>query len=310
MTRARHVTAPPPSDLGPGEEVLTVEGLEVGFSTGRGRTRALRGVDLTLRTGQILGVAGESGSGKTTAALAAMGLLARGAEVGGAIRYRGIDLLGLSEKALREYRGRHLAMIFQETASALNPVIRVGDQLMMAARAHHGDGHASVRERVASALADVRLHDADRVMASYPHELSGGMCQRVIIAMALSCGSRVLFADEPTTALDVSVQQEILELIRGLVDRRGLAVMLISHDLAVLSEVCDDLVVMYRGRVVETGPARAVLQDPRHPYTQALLDCIPTMHGSHDDLREITPEQRTVIEAADVTPVHHGDGGR
>lgn len=305
MTRTRRATASPPSDLGPGEEVLTVEDLKVGFSTGRGRTQALRGVDLTLRTGQILGVAGESGSGKTTAALAAMGLLARSADVEGAIRYRGTDLLALSEKVLRQYRGRHLAMIFQETASALNPVIRVGDQLMMAARAHNGDGRVSVRERVAAALADVRLHDADRVMASYPHELSGGMCQRVIIAMALSCGSRVLFADEPTTALDVSVQQEILELIRGLVDRRGLAVMLISHDLAVLSEVCDDLVVMYRGRVVETGPARAVLQAPGHPYTQALLDCIPTMHGSHEDLREITAEQRRVIEAAGEEPVHH-----
>jgi len=309
MTKTRR-PASPPSDVGPGEEVLSVQNLKVGFSTGRGRTQALRGVDLTLRTGQILGVAGESGSGKTTAALAAMGLLARGAEVGGSIRYRGTDLLALPEKGLRQYRGRHLAMIFQETASALNPVIRVGDQLMMAAKAHSVDGQTSVRERVAAALADVRLHDADRVMASYPHELSGGMCQRVIIAMALSCGSQVLFADEPTTALDVSVQQEILELIRGLVDRRGLAVMLISHDLAVLSEVCDGLVVMYRGRVVETGPARAVLQAPGHPYTQALLDCIPTMHGSHEDLREITPEQRLVIEAAGDEPVHHTGGVR
>jgi peptide/nickel transport system ATP-binding protein len=227
-----------------------------------------------------------------------MGLLARGAEVQGSIRYRGTDLLVLPERQLRQYRGRHLAMIFQETASALNPVMRVGDQLTMAARAHAEGDRSAVRGRVAAALADVRLLDADRVMASYPHELSGGMCQRVIIAMALSCGSRVLFADEPTTALDVSVQHEILELIRGLVTRRNLAVMLISHDLAVLSEVCNDLAVMYRGRVVETGVARDVLRSPAHPYTRALLDCVPTLHGSRGELQEITADQRAAIEAA------------
>ncbi|HWV27552.1 MAG TPA: ABC transporter ATP-binding protein [Aeromicrobium sp.] len=294
---------------GSGEQVLTVEGLSVTFSTSRGTTHALRGVDLALRKGQIVGVAGESGSGKTTAALAATGLLARTAEVDGAIRYDGVDLVSLPEKKLRRYRGRHLAMIFQETGSALNPVIRVGDQLMMAARAHATKG-ADVRQRVTQALADVRLDDVDRVMRSYPHELSGGMCQRVIIAMALSCGSQVLFADEPTTALDVSVQREILDLIRGLVDQRGLAVMLISHDLAVLSEVCDDLVVMYRGQVVETGPAEAVLRDPGHPYTQALLGCIPTVGGSHEDLREITAEQRRLIESVDEPVVHGSGGGR
>jgi peptide/nickel transport system ATP-binding protein len=277
--------------------VLVVKDLTVEFSSGHVRTQALRSVDLGLRAGEILGVAGESGSGKTTAALTAMGLLAPGAEVHGSIQYRGTELLVLPERRLRQYRGRHLAMIFQETASALNPVIRVGDQLTMAARAHARGDRAAVRSRVAAALADVRLHDADRVMASYPHELSGGMCQRVIIAMALSCGSKVLFADEPTTALDVSVQHEILELIRGLVTRRNLAVMLISHDLAVLSEVCDNLAVMYRGRVVEAGVARDVLRNPAHPYTRALLACVPTLHGMTEELQEITPSQRDAIEA-------------
>jgi oligopeptide/dipeptide ABC transporter ATP-binding protein len=216
-----------------------------------------------------------------------MGLLPPGAAVRGSVRYRDTELLALSEKELRRYRGHHLAMIFQETTTALNPVIRVGEQLMMAARTHVRGGKSEARERVIAALADVRLTDSERVMASYPHELSGGMCQRIIIAMALSCGSRVLFADEPTTALDVSVQEEILELIRGLVTRRQLAVLMISHDLAVLADVCDDLAVLYRGEIVESGPAATVLGSPAHPYTQALLDCLPTLRGRRDSLPEL-----------------------
>jgi peptide/nickel transport system ATP-binding protein len=208
-TPARQEAAP-----APGEEVLRIDRLEVEFG-GPVRTTALRGISLTLDAGRVVGLAGESGCGKTTSALAAMGLLPRGAAVRGSVWYRGTDLLALPEKELRRYRGRHLAMIFQETTTALNPVIRVGEQLMTAARTHARGGKSEARERVIAALADVRLTDSDRVMASYPHELSGGMCQRIIIAMALSCGSRVLFADEPTTALDVSVQEEILELIRG-----------------------------------------------------------------------------------------------
>lgn len=271
-----------------GEEVLTIRDLRVEFGSGPARTTALRGVNLALHAGKILGVAGESGSGKTTAALAAMGLLPRSADVQGSIRYRDAELLTLGERELRGFRGSHLAMIFQETSAALNPVIRVGDQLMMAARTHASGGKAEARERVLAALAEVRLSDAERVMASFPHELSGGMCQRVIIAMALSCGSRVLFADEPTTALDVSVQEEILELIRGLVARRQLAVLMISHDLAVLAEVCDELAVMYRGEIVESGPADAVLRQPAHPYTRALLDCLPTLHTRRESLPELS----------------------
>ena len=271
----------------PGEEALSIGGLEVELGTGPVRTTALRGVDLTLRAGSVLGVAGESGCGKTTSALAAMGLLPRGAVVRGSIRYRGTELLGLPEKELRRYRGSHLAMIFQETTAALNPVIRVGDQLMMAARTHTSGSKAEARERVLAALADVRLTDAERVMSSYPHELSGGMCQRVVIAMAVSCGSRVLFADEPTTALDVSVQEEILELLRGLVTRRQLAMLMISHDLAVLADVCDEIAVMYRGEIVEYGSAATVLASPSHPYTRALLDCLPTLRGRRDTLPEL-----------------------
>jgi oligopeptide/dipeptide ABC transporter ATP-binding protein len=280
-TPARQEAAP-----APGEEVLRIDRLEVEFG-GPARTTALRGISLTLDAGRVVGLAGESGCGKTTAALAAMGLLPRGAAVRGSVWYRGTDLIALPEKELRRYRGRHLAMIFQETTTALNPVIRVGEQLMTAARTHAPGGKSEARERVIAALADVRLTDSERVMASYPHELSGGMCQRIIIAMALSCGSRVLFADEPTTALDVSVQGEILELIRGLVTRRQLAVLMISHDLAVLADVCDDLAVMYRGEIVESGPAGTVLGSSAHPYTQALLDCLPTLRGRRDSLPEL-----------------------
>lgn len=271
----------------PGEEMLSVDGLGIEFRSGKNRTQALRGVGLTLHAGKILGVAGESGSGKTTAALAAMGLLPYGTRVEGSIRYRGTELVGLPERELRQHRGRDLAMIFQETASALNPVMRIGDQLMMAARAHSRGSATQASERVRASLADVRLSDAERVMSSYPHELSGGMCQRVIIAMALSCGSKVLFADEPTTALDVSVQDEILELIRGLVTRHHLAVMMISHDLAVLAEVCDDLTVMYQGEVVESGAVDPVLRSPSHPYTRALLDCLPKLYGDQSELPEL-----------------------
>jgi peptide/nickel transport system ATP-binding protein len=272
-----------------GDELLRIEGLKVEFESDAGRTYAVRGLSVSLHAGRIVGVAGESGSGKTTSALAAMGLLAPGATVAGSIRYGHVDLLSLTEKELRQYRGRHLGMIFQETATALNPVMRVGDQLTMATRAHLNGGRAEIRGRVIAALREVRLTDVDRVMASYPHELSGGQCQRVMIAMALSCGSRVLFADEPTSALDVSVQEEILGLIRDLVAERQLAVMMISHDLAVLADICDELVVMYKGEIVEAGPVATVLGRPCHPYTKALIDCLPKLHGDKEALPELPP---------------------
>lgn len=271
------------------EEILRIADLSVEFRSGAARTRAVKGLSLSLHAGRVVGVAGESGSGKTTAALAAMGLLARPAVATGSVCYRGKELLGLRERQLRQHRGQHLAMIFQETATALNPVMKIGDQLMMAARAHVRGGKSESLQRVIAALEEVRLVDTTRIMASYPHELSGGMCQRVMIAMALTCGSKVLFADEPTTALDVSVQEEILELIRGIVERRRLAVMMISHDLAVLGDVCDRIVVMYQGEAVETGEVRTVLTSPAHPYTQALLACVPTLHGRHEQLPEMKP---------------------
>jgi peptide/nickel transport system ATP-binding protein len=271
-----------------GDSLLTVSDLGVVFAGRAQQTQAVRGIDFSLSPGQVLGVAGESGSGKTASALAIMGLLPTGARVSGSITYRNQELVGLPEKDLRHLRGRDIAMVFQETASALNPVIRIGDQIAMAIRAHGHRAKQDVRERIESALRTVQLGDTERVLESYPHQLSGGMCQRVMIAMALSCGSKVLLADEPTTALDVSVQAEILEVVRALATEEGLAVMLISHDLAVLAKVCDQLLVMYQGEVVERGPADQLLDAPAHPYTQALIACLPSLHGPKVELPDLT----------------------
>jgi oligopeptide/dipeptide ABC transporter ATP-binding protein len=281
----RPVEANPVHD---GEEVLAIEQLRVVFHRAGVRTEAVRGLSLSLRSGRVLGVAGESGSGKTTAALAAMGLLPAGTLVTGSIRLRGQELVGLPDRELRAFRGRDMAMVFQETGTALNPVMRVGDQLMTAARANRSGTRNVLRAQIGSALDEVQLRDHDHVLRSYPDELSGGMCQRVLIAMALSCGAKILLADEPTTALDVSVQHEIIELIAGLVRRDKLAVMMISHDLGVLAEICDELVVMHMGEVVEIGPVEVVLAKPAHPYTKALLDCLPQLHGEKVVLPELS----------------------
>jgi oligopeptide/dipeptide ABC transporter ATP-binding protein len=277
--------------LATGDTLLTMQDVRVDFGS-RGGVTALRGVSLSLQAGRTLGIAGESGSGKTTAALAAMGLLPPKTRVTGSIRLGELELVGLPEKEYRRVRGRQLAMIFQETSTALNPVLKVGGQLRMATRAHLAGSKEEVTARIVAALQSVRLTDYGRVLRSYPHELSGGMCQRVLIAMALSCGSRVLLADEPTTALDVSVQQEIVTLLRTVVAERQLALMLISHDLAFLADLCDDLAVMYKGEIVETGSAQSVIATPAHPYTRALLDCIPSLHarrGTLPELREYEP---------------------
>jgi len=277
-------------DAGPvaeGEELLTVEELGVVFHRGGVRTEAVRGLSLSLQSGHVLGVAGESGSGKTTAALAAMGLLPVGTQVAGSIKFRGQELVGLPDKEKRAFRGREIAMIFQETGTALNPVVKVGDQLLTAARAHRKASRSELMAQIKDALSEVQLHDHEHVLRSYPDELSGGMCQRVVIAMAISCGSKVLLADEPTTALDVSVQHEIIELIAELVRREKLAVMMISHDLGVLAEICDDLLVMHMGEVVEQGPVNVVLTEPAHPYTKALLECLPRLHGEKVVLPEL-----------------------
>ncbi|MEU5907207.1 ABC transporter ATP-binding protein [Micromonospora sp. NPDC047467] len=240
---------------------------------------AVRNVSFTVGRGEVLGVAGESGSGKSSIALAALGLLPPDAEVTGSIRLGDQELVGLRGRPLRAIRGRRIAMIFQESVSALHPMRRVGDQIVRVIRAHLPASRTEAGSRAVVALRDVRL-DPDRVMNSYPHELSGGMCQRVMIAMALSCEADVVLADEPTTALDVSLQKDILVLIRELVASRGLSAVFISHDLGVLGDVSDRVMVLYRGEVKEVGAVDAMLSRPRHPYSQALLDCVPRLGGN------------------------------
>lgn len=270
-----------------GETLITVTDLTVRFMPAAGAD-AVRGVTMSIQAGRIVGVAGESGSGKTATALAVMRLLPRSAVVGGSVRYRDRELLDCREREMRTVRGRRIAMVFQETVTALNPVLRIEEQLSMAVRAHSKPGKQTLRETIRQSLKDVQLADADRVLRSYPHELSGGMCQRVMIAMALACGSEVLIADEPTTALDVSVQREVLGVLRDLVASRHLGVLFISHDLGVMNEVCDELYVFYRGEVVERGPAKQVIERPAHPYTAALLACLPRLHAEHRRMPDLS----------------------
>lgn len=292
-------TVPHDATQGDAEPILSIRGLQVDFG---GPQQAVVDVSLDLRAGQILGVAGQSGSGKSLTALAALGLAPSNADIRGSIRFKGRELVGASEPERAKVRGSGMTMIFQETVTALNPVVQIERQLELALRANVDCTKAEAKDRIVSALEDVRLRDVPRVLQSYPHELSGGMCQRVMIAMALVCGADVLFADEPTTALDVTVQREVMDIIRRITDERKLAVMLISHDIGVLDEVSDQLAVMYRGRVVETGPSSAVIAEPEHPYTRALITSIPRIHGAHNEFIEMPPLDFEAYE-----PVHHAE---
>jgi peptide/nickel transport system permease protein len=234
------------------------------------------GVSFALRPGRVLGLVGESGCGKTMTARSLLGLLPDGVSVsGGAIYWQGRNLVGLSEKDLGAVRGREIAMISQEPMVALDPMFSVAYQLVQPLRRIRGLGRAEARRVAAELLQQVGIVDAGRVLSSYPHQLSGGMAQRVAIALALTGQPKLLVADEPTTALDVTVQAEILSLLRSLVRDTGLSVVIVSHDLGVVADICDDVAVMYAGEIVESGAAVRVLDDPAHPYTMALLGANP-----------------------------------
>ena len=259
--------------------VLQVENLRTHFHTRGGVVRAVDGVDLDVSEGRTLGVVGESGCGKSVTALSIMRLIDPPGRVepGSRVLFMGRDLAQLDEEELRQIRGNEISMIFQEPMTSLNPVLKIGDQIVEAVMLHRNVSTGSARERALEMLSLVGIATPERRFGDYPHQLSGGMRQRVMIAMALACEPKLLIADEPTTALDVTIQAQILELIQDLRQRLGMAVMLITHDLGVVAEMCDDVAVMYAGRVVERGPADAVFRSPQHPYTEALLHSIPLL---------------------------------
>ena len=261
--------------------VLEVEDLVVRFETHQGTVRAVNGLSMALQPGETLGVVGESGSGKSVASLALLGLVPNPPGVVEAKRLKvvGQDVLRLDRRGLQQLRGKEIAMIFQDPMTSLNPLLTVERQLTEVLERHEGCSRREARKRAVAALSDVGIPAPETRLDSYPHQLSGGMRQRVMIAMALLCNPKVLVADEPTTALDVTIQAQVLELLKDLQRRHGTALLLITHDLGVVAGMADRLHVMYAGRVVEAGPAADVLTSPLHPYTQGLLRSVPRIRG-------------------------------
>jgi oligopeptide/dipeptide ABC transporter ATP-binding protein len=258
--------------------LLEVKNLQTHFATRAGLVRAVDGVSFHLDEGELLGLVGESGCGKSITALSVMRLVGPpGKVVGGEVWFGGENLLTVSEERMREIRGDDIAMIFQDPMTSLNPVYTVGEQIAEALRLHRGLGRKRAREAAVEAMREVSIPDPARRADDYPHQLSGGMRQRVMIAMALACDPKLLIADEPTTALDVTIQAQILELIDELRRTRNLAVLLITHDLGVVAEVADRVAVMYTGRVVEESPVAELFARPKHPYTEGLLRSVPKL---------------------------------
>jgi len=270
--------------------LLQVQDLRTYFSTDAGLARAVDGVSFEVNEGETLGIVGESGCGKTVAALSIMGLIpSPPGQVmpESSIRFRGNELVGLPEASMRKTRGNRIAMVFQEPMSSLNPVFTVGNQIQEALVLHRSLARRDARKIGVELLNEVGIPEPDQRFDEYPHQLSGGMRQRVMIAMALSCEPDLLIADEPTTALDVTIQAQILELLAELSARRGMAVLLITHDLGVIAEVCDRVLVMYAGQIVETGTVEEIFVRPSHPYAEGLLRSIPGTSAGGDRLHPI-----------------------
>jgi peptide/nickel transport system ATP-binding protein len=269
--------------------LVEIENLKVVFYGDAGRvTHAVDGVDLAVARGAMLGVVGESGCGKSVTLLAVMGLLPKGdCDVSGAVRFDGVDLLQLPDRALRDLRGDRLAMIFQEPMTSLNPSYTVGEQIIEAIVRHRGVSRHEARARAVEMLRRVRIPSPEERIDDYPHKLSGGMRQRVMIAIALACDPELLIADEPTTALDVTIQAQILDLMRELKAETGAAIILITHDLGVVAEVCDEVAVMYAGQIVERAPVEALFAEPQHPYTLGLMGSIPRLDRRAERLATI-----------------------
>lgn len=268
------------------EKILEVKNLVTSFSTDGGVLRAVDDVSFNLFKGKTLGIVGESGCGKSVTSLSIMRLIPSppGKIASGEIFYKGSSLLALSPSEMRKIRGNEISMIFQEPMTSLNPVFTIGNQICEAISLHQKSlSKKEVRQKAIESLRLVGIPSPEKRIDDYPHQLSGGMRQRVMIAMALSCNPQILIADEPTTALDVTIQAQILDLLRGLKEKTGLSMILITHDLGVVAEVCDDVVVMYAGKVAEQGTVREIFKNPKHPYTRGLLRSIPSLSKGTTD---------------------------
>jgi peptide/nickel transport system ATP-binding protein len=281
------------------DPVLDLRNVGVDFALDDASVSAVSDVSLSVGRGEIVGIVGESGCGKSTLALAVMGLLPRTARVSGRIAFEGVDLLALPERDLRALRGNRLSMVFQDPLTSLDPAFAIGDQVAETVRAHRPVSADEARRRALQLLVEVGIPAPERRYDDPPHRLSGGMRQRVVVATALANEPALVIADEPTTALDVTIQAQILELLRGLRDRHGTAIVLITHDLGVIAQLCDRVAVMYAGQLVEAGPVDGIFAAPRHPYTEALLAAQPTSGQARGALRVIEGQ---VADLSDPPP--------
>ena len=284
--------------------LLEVKGLKLSVrGPGGERVPVLRGVDFSLVEGTVRGLVGESGGGKTMVGKAILGVLPDGARIdGGSIRFDGKDVLQFGADERRRLLGKSMSMILQNPMTALNPVKRIGDQITDVLRMHMGLDKAASRRRALEMLESVHIREAARVLSQHPHELSGGMCQRVVIAIAFASNPRLIIADEPTTALDVTVQHQILRLIRELQRQHGTSVLFVTHDLGVVAKICDDISVIFAGKILESGTTRSVFEAPAHRYTQALLQAVPRYDRPHQPLRPISGQlhaelKREILQA-------------
>lgn len=268
--------------------LLDIEKLSVNIKTDQGEVHAVRDVSLTLNPGETLAIVGESGCGKSVFCKSILGILpARAKVTGGEIRFKGRDFAKQPEKELEAIRGKEISMIFQDPVSSLNPTMSIGSQIVEAVRIHQKTDKAEARKLAVSLMKQVGIDAAEKRFDQYPHHFSGGMLQRSVIAMALACGPDILIADEPTTALDVTIQTQILELLKEIQERTGVAILFITHDLGVVAKVADRVAVMYAGKLVEVGTASDIFYDPRHPYTWGLLSSLPSTDGDEETLNPI-----------------------